>query len=149
MEKSKTYDTFIFREEWWRNIKMYPDTCREQIYDALCKYVFEGIEPEFDPMNAILTAVRFILNDIKSDKDHYANVCAKRSEAGKRHTGNQYTRETNGTNVPTTEQMEQMEQMPENMIMNRNIEEKEKQKDKSFSFSQKKEKIIFEFSLIL
>lgn len=131
---------------------MYPDTCREQIYDALCKYVFEGIEPEFDPMNAISTAVRFILNDIKSDKDHYANVCAKRSEAGKRHTGNQYTRGTNGTNgtnVPTMEQMEQMEQMPENMIMNRNIEEKEKQKDKSFSFSQKKEKIIFDFSLIL
>lgn len=151
MKNSKTYDTFIFRQSWWDQIKLYPDCNREKIYDALCKYVFEGIEPEFDPMDAISVATRFIISDIKTDKDKYEEVCTKRSEAGRRHTGNQYTR-------ARTEQTEQMEQMSQNGTNGTEYEydndkekgiENENEKDKSFSFSQKKEKIIFNFSMTL
>lgn len=157
MDNSKTRDTFIFREQWWRNIKMFPDRRREEIFDALCKYVFEGIAPEFDPMDAVSTAIHFIITDINDDKSKYDEVCAKRSEAGKRHTGNQYTRAngtngTNGTSVPMLEQNGTNGTNGTDSDYEYDCEyegENEKQKDKSFSFSQKKEKIIFDFSLIL
>lgn len=158
MKKSKTYDTFIFREAWWNQIKMFPDCRREEIYDALCKYVFEGIEPEYDPMNAVHTAIHFIVADINSDKGKYEEICAKRAEAGRRHTGNQYSRAqmeqagTNGTSVPKVEQMEQAGTNGSDNEYEYDYEkdiENENEKDKSFSFSQKKEKIIFDFSLIL
>ena len=160
MEKSKTYESFIFRETWWQNIKLYPETKRELIYDALCKYVFEGIEPEFDPMDAISTMIHFILKDIKGDKAKYEEVCSKRSEAGKRgnevrwHNQSQdIAKIANATNATGCESQKSQDiaKIADNMnndTMNKE-EENEKQKDKSFSFSQKKEKIIFDFSLIL
>ena len=156
MDNSKTRDTFIFREQWWRNIKLFPDCRREQVYDALCKYVFEGIAPEFDPMDAVSTAIHFIITDINDDKTKYDEVCAKRSEAGKR--GNEvrwHGQSQNVANIANAKSESQKSQKVAN-VADYDYEydceyegENEKQKDKSFSFSQKKEKIIFDFSLIL
>lgn len=157
MNNSKTYEHFIFRDSWWRTIKIYPTGKRELIYDALCKYVFEGVEPEFDPMDAISTAIHFVIMDIKGDKDRYNEVCAKRSEAGKRGNEKRWHNQSqdianvaNATNATICES--QKSQDIANVAIENEYEyegENEKQKDKSFSFSQKKEKIIFDFSLIL
>ena len=156
MDNSKKRDTFIFREQWWRNIKLFPDCRREQVYDALCKYVFEGIAPEFDPMDAVSTAIHFIITDINDDKTKYDEVCAKRSEAGKR--GNEVRWHGQSQKVANIANAKSESQKSQNVanIADYDYEydckyegENEKQKDKSFSFSQKKEKIIFDFSLIL
>lgn len=167
MKKSKTYDTFIFRESWWNQIKMFPDCRREEIYDALCKYVFEGIEPEYDPMNAVHTAIHFIVDDIKANKDKYDEVCAKRSEAARIRNEKYWSEHraanevakvasaTNATETPANE-VAKVAKVANGHDNDNEYEydyekdiENENEKDKSFSFSQKKEKIIFDFSLIL
>lgn len=161
MANKSKFESFIFRETWWQNAKAMQPQQRAEIYDAICRYVFEGIEPEFDPMSAVSMAVRFICTDIETDKAKYAEICEKRAEAGRRHRGNQYTfaSGTNGTNVPIavasgtngtngTDNDNDNEHDNDNELLNMS-NKKEKQKDKSFSFSQKKEKIIFDFSLLL
>lgn len=146
--KQKKHDSMVFHKAWWESIKIMPLTARTEIYDNICKYVFDGIEPNLDPMSAVSMAISFIRRDIDNDKARYAEICAKRAEAGRKHTGNQYTNGTNGTSVP------KMEQNGTNGTDNDNdndVKDKKRknEKDKSFSFSQKKEKIIFDFSLIL
>ena len=147
--KDRQRDNVIFRKAWWQSIKQLPSEARLEIYDHICKYSFDGIVPEYNPMSAVSVAFSFIKQDIDAAKDKYDDICSKRAEAGRRHTGNQYTRGTNGTNVPIKEQTEQTELYDNDNNNENENEEKEKQKDKSFSFSQKKEKIIFDFSLVL
>lgn len=147
--KDRQRDNVIFRKAWWQSIKQLPSEARLEIYDHICKYSFDGIVPEYNPMSAVSVAFSFIKQDIDAAKDKYDDICSKRAEAGRRHTGNQYTRGTNGTNVPIKEQTEQTELYDNDNNNENENEEKEKQKDKSFSFSQKKEKIILDFSLLL
>ena len=65
-------------------MKNLPNGCREEVYDAVCMYVFEGKEPTFDPMSATSMAVRFILTDVDRDKAKYAEVSERRAAAGRR-----------------------------------------------------------------
>ena len=144
--KDKAKDNVIFRRSWWQSMKNLPSDARLALYDTICKYAFDGVVPEFDPMSAVSVSFSFIKQDIDSAKEKYQSICEKRSEAGKKHSGNQYTNGTNGTSVP------KMEQNGTNGTDNDNdVKDKKRknEKDKSFSFSQKKEKIIFDFSLVL
>lgn len=148
--KQKKHDSMVFHKAWWESIKIMPLTARTEIYDNICKYVFDGIEPNLDPMSAVSMAISFIRRDIDNDKARYAEICAKRAEAGRKHTGNQYTYGTNGTSVPKMEQNGTNGTDNDNDNDNDVKDRKRKnEKDKSFSFSQKKEKIIFDFSLLL
>ena len=137
--KDKAKDNVIFRRSWWQCMKNLPSDARLALYDTICKYAFDGVVPEFDPMSAVSVSFSFIKQDIDSAKEKYQSICEKRAEAGKKHSGNQYTNGTNGTNGTDND----------NDNDNDNDIENEKVKDKSFSFSQKKEKIIFDFSLVL
>ena len=148
--KDKAKDNVIFRRSWWQCMKNLPSDARLALYDTICKYAFDGVVPEFDTMSAVSVSFSFIKQDIDSAKEKYQSICEKRAEAGKKHSGNQYTNGTNGTSVP------KMEQNGTNGTDNDNdndndIKDKKRknEKDKSFSFSQKKEKIIFDFSLVL
>lgn len=155
------YDSFFFRASWWQSMKNLPNGCREEVYDAVCMYVFEGKEPEFDPMSATSMAVRFILTDIERDKAKYAEVSERRAAAGRR--GGQ----AKAANVANAKH--NADETPQNVanlanVANATKEKKRKEKEgkevninnddnnSSFSFpadAEKKEKIIFEFSLVL
>lgn len=159
------YDSFFFRASWWQSMKNLPNDCRSEVYDAVCMYVFEGKEPAFDPMSATSMAVRFILTDIERDKAKYAEVSERRAAAGRR--GGQ----AKAANVANAKQ--NADETPQNVanlanVANATKEKKSKemnrkemigeennhseQNNSSFSFpadAEKKEKIIFEFSLVL
>ena len=155
------YDSFFFRASWWQSMKNLPNDCRSEVYDAVCMYVFEGKEPAFDPMSATSMAVRFILTDIERDKAKYAEVSERRAAAGRR--GGQ----AKAANVANAKH--NADETPQNVanlanVANATKEKKSKEKEEnemnitennnpsSFSFpadAEKKEKIIFEFSLVL
>lgn len=158
MAASDKYDSFFFRASWWQSMKNMLAQSRAEVYDAVCMYVFEGKEPEIDPMSATSMAVRFILTDIERDKAKYADVSAKRAAAGRKHKGNQYTQPeqaeqsdengTNGTNgTNAVKEKKRKEKEGKEVIIKDNNDN-----NSSFSFpadAEKKEKIIFDFSLIL
>ena len=102
--KDKAKDNVIFRRSWWQCMKNLPSDARLALYDTICKYAFDGVVPEFDPMSAVSVSFSFIKQDIDSAKEKYQSICEKRAEAGKKHSGNQYTNGTNGTSVPKMEQ---------------------------------------------
>lgn len=161
------YDSFLFRASWWQSLKNLPNYCRSEVYDAVCMYVFEGKEPAFDPMSATSMAVRFIITDLAYDKQKYAEVSEKRAAAGRRgaevtnqqkraKTANAASAETNADEQQ--KEVQQKRQMPaktanaSNRIEENRIEENRIENNSSFSFpadAEKKEKIIFEFSLVL
>ena len=102
--KDKAKDNVIFRRSWWQCMKNLPSDARLALYDTICKYAFDGVVPEFDTMSAVSVSFSFIKQDIDSAKEKYQSICEKRAEAGKKHSGNQYTNGTNGTSVPKMEQ---------------------------------------------
>ena len=161
------YDSFLFRASWWQSMKNLPNDCRSEVYDAVCMYVFEGKEPEFDPMSATSMAVRFIITDLEYDKQKYAEVSEKRAAAGRR--GGQ-AKAANVANAKKEQQETESERQNVANVANANfadnrIEENRIEQNSSnrlgnnqnnnpssFSFpadAEKKEKIIFEFSLVL
>lgn len=81
-----------------------------KLFDALLSYASDG--ENFDFGDDIVTAVAFdfFRAQIDTDADKYNEICKKRSDAGKKHRGNQYSKNgtngTNGANVPKVEQME-------------------------------------------
>ena len=77
-------ESFIFHKAWWDNTRHLPAQAKVEIYDSLFQYVFEGIEPEFDPMSAASMAFSFIKKHIDDDKTKYQKTCEKRAEAGRR-----------------------------------------------------------------
>ena len=81
---------------------------------AINNYVKDKTIPQFtDPMLSM--AFKFIKNKLDKDIEKWEQTKQARSEAGKKHKGNQYTNKsngTNGTNVP--KEMEQMEQVGTN-----------------------------------
>ena len=100
-------DSFVFRKEWRDAISDLPDDVRLEFYEAVTEY---GLTGEIPPMGKMATlAFNFVKYTIDRDAERYEETRRKRSEAGKKHKGNQYTNKngTNGTNVPTLEQMEQ------------------------------------------
>ena len=158
------YDSFFFRASWWQSMKNLPNGCREEVYDAVCMYVFEGKEPTFDPMSATSMAVRFILTDVNRDKAKYAEVSERRAAAGRRGG------KAKAANVANAKkELQEPENERQNVanlanVANATKEKKRKEKEgkevninnndnnSSFSFpadAEKKEKIIFDFSLVL
>lgn len=100
-------DSFIFYRSFHNQLKELDDESRLRIYDTIVEYMFEHIIPEFKGMeNAFWLGIKDILD---RDKARYDDMVQKRSEAGKKHKGNQYTLQsgTNGTSVPKTEQVSQ------------------------------------------
>lgn len=104
MKQEKGKKAFLYYFEWAEALLAMPDEIRLKIDDALKRYVLYQEEPT-DPM--VKYSV-FMIMRLKIDKDTamYAEKCEQisklRSEAGKKHKGNQY--------VSRLEQMEQMEQ---------------------------------------
>ena len=80
----KSKESFIFHKIWWENTRHLPTEARCEIYDTLFRYVFEGIEPTFDPLSAVSMACSFIKKHIDDDKAKYVATCEKRAAAGRR-----------------------------------------------------------------
>lgn len=161
------YDSFLFRASWWQSLKNLPNDCRSEVYDAVCMYVFENKEPAFDPMSATSMAVRFIITDLEYDKQKYAEVSEKRAAAGRR--GGQ-AKAANVANAKKEQQETESKRQNVANVANANfadnrieenrieqnssnrLENNQNNNPSSFSFpadAEKKEKIIFEFSLVL
>ena len=101
---SNKRNTFVFNVEWYNILRDYPAEVRLEVYDAMMEYVATGILADLKPMAKM--AFAFIKKEIDANIEKYNETCRKRSEAGKKHKGNQYG--TNGTSVPKVEQMEQV-----------------------------------------
>ena len=158
MASDNKYDSFLFRASWWQCMKNLPNECRSEVYDAVCMYVFEGKEPAFDPMSATSMAVRFIINDLEYDKQKYAEVIEKRAAAGRR--GAAVTNRQKSANSANDENERQKSansanasnRIEENRICSNRIEYNQDDNNSFFSLpadAEKKEKIIFDFSLVL
>ena len=158
MASDNKYDSFLFRASWWQCMKNLPNECRSEVYDAVCMYVFEGKEPAFDPMSATSMAVRFIINDLEYDKQKYAEVIEKRAAAGRR--GAAVTNRQKSAKTANAENERQKSaktanasnRIEENRICSNRIEYNQDDNNSFFSLpadAEKKEKIIFDFSLVL
>ena len=171
MASDNKYDSFLFRASWWQCMKNLPNECRSGVYDAVCMYVFEGKEPAFDPMSATSMAVRFIINDLEYDKQKYAEVIEKRAAAGRRgaavtnrqksansaNAENERQKSANSANDENERQKSAnsanaSNRIEENRICSNRIEYNQDDNNSFFSLpadAEKKEKIIFDFSLVL
>jgi hypothetical protein len=80
-----------------------PNEVRLEVYEAIIEYGTSGTHPSGLKQMAML-AFNFAKTTLDKDREKYEDTRKKRSEAGKKHKGNQYK---NGTSVPFDEQMEQ------------------------------------------
>lgn len=161
MASVKQYNkAFFFRASWWQSLKDLAPAARAEVYDTLCRYVFEGVMPKPDASSVASVAASFIITEIKQDVAKYEEISEKRAAAGRNHKGNQHTNK-----LEQTEQMEQMFQTEQNGTNGTNVgKEKEKEKEsivdkeietkreklKIFSFcKEKKRNILFQFSMTL
>ncbi len=103
-------DSFVFRKEWKDAISGLPDEVRLEIYEAIIEYGTTGKSSDLKPM--AMLALNLAKVTLDRDAERYEEKRKKRSEAGKKHKGNQYTKKngTNGTNGTKWNKMEQMEQ---------------------------------------
>lgn len=90
---------FIFHKSFYDSLKSLEEKDRLRFIEYIINYAFEGTEPELDGME--LTAWIVFKSKLDEDKEKWEYVRQIRSEAGKKHKGNQYTRGTNGTSVPS------------------------------------------------
>lgn len=85
-------ESFTFRKEWKSAIaELSPDE-RLEVYEAVIDYATTGIKPN-GMSDASSLAFRFIAADIDQDVQKYTETAKKRSAAGRKHRGNQYTRQ--------------------------------------------------------
>lgn len=85
-------ESFTFRKEWKSAIaELSPDE-RLEAYEAVIDYATTGIKPN-GMSDASSLAFRFIAADIDQDVQKYTETAKKRSAAGRKHRGNQYTRQ--------------------------------------------------------
>lgn len=96
-------DTLVFRKEWKDAMSGLPNEVRLEVYEAIIEYGTSGTLPSGLKQMAML-AFNFAKTALDRDREKYEDMKKKRSEAGKKHKGNQYK---NGTSVPFDEQMEQ------------------------------------------
>ena len=101
-------DSCIFRANWMRTAQTIRDLrTRCVFYEAVLQYALTGMKMEASPEISLALELIYSLIDIDREKDE--KKIEKRREAGRKHTGNQYTRlmeqnGTNGTSVPNLEQ---------------------------------------------
>ena len=159
----KSKESFIFHKIWWENTRHLPTEARCEIYDTLFRYVFEGVEPTFDPLSAVSMAFSFIKKHIDDDNAKYIQTCEKRAAAGRR---GGLAKQANAREQAKNDNSEQQtlanlanatfaKQTLANLADNDNEYEYDNENEKintDFLFLEgdgKKEKIIFDFSLIL
>lgn len=159
----KQYDSFVFYRAWWDAICNLPSDAVCEVMNIVCRYVFEGEQPSFDPMSSVSMAVQFIIKDIDGDKERYEDICRKRKEAGRK-GGNQriVNAQANQANACFAKQ-NQANQADKDIGYRNRIEDKDKgENNKGFSFcapynppegdgacAEIKEKEIFDYSLYL
>lgn len=152
----KQYDSFVFYRAWWDSICNLPSDAVCEVMNIVCRYVFEGEQPSFDPMSSVSMAVQFIIKDIDGDKERYEDICRKRKEAINKRWGNNNTSEYKRIQVNTKD-------TDKDIGYRNRIEDKDKgENNKGFSFcapynppegdgacAEIKEKEIFDYSLYL
>ena len=94
-------DSFVFRKEWKDAISGLPDEVRLEIYEAIIEYGTTGKSSDLKPM--AMLAFNFAKVVLDKDSERYEEIKKKRSDAGRKHEGNQYTGKK-GTNVQRMEQ---------------------------------------------
>lgn len=98
--------SFVFHKEWESMISGLPNKTRLTVYDAIMLYGLSGVVSKLDSIGDYVFSI--IKNDIDNDNHRKESIRRKRSEAGKKHKGNQHTNNaigTNGTSVPKMEQV--------------------------------------------
>ena len=100
MEKGKK--SFIMYLDYKEQLEDLSDKELGTLIRAIFQYIEDETEPSFK--GKLRIAFKFIRSTLDRDSQKWEDIKKKRSEAGKRHTGNQYTRQ----------KMEQMEQMEQN-----------------------------------
>lgn len=158
----KSKESFIFHKIWWENTRHLPTEAQCEIYDTLFRYVFEGIEPTFDPLSVVSMAMKFIKERIDADNNKYIATCGKRAAAGRR---GGLAKQANARKQAKSDNNEQQtlaniananfaKQTLANLADTDTDTESDTDTEKintDFLFleAEKKEKIIFDFSLIL
>lgn len=95
--------SFVFYNDWYDAIcEIDNRDVQLELFLAVARFALDEVEPED---KTVKTLFNFMLGQIKRDKVKYDINRKQRSEAGKNHKGNQYTRakekaEENGTSVP-------------------------------------------------
>lgn len=85
MASVKQYNkAFFFRASWWQSLKDLAPAARAEVYDTLCRYVFEGVMPKPDASSVASVAASFIITEIKQDVAKYEEISEKRAAAGRR-----------------------------------------------------------------
>lgn len=118
MQKSTTTESrksFVFYRDWFESLQPLNEADKLRMYQAICNYALNGKVPKKCDL-----AFNLIKATIDRDCQKWASTQKSRSEAGKRHTGNQYTRKN---------QMEQMEQTEHNVNVNVNVNENENENE--------------------
>ena len=119
-------NTFVFYRDWYDIIRQLDDKTAIDVCKAIMASAFED-----DYVSKELTTKTLMLAinpQIKRDIEKWNEVRSKRSDAGRKHRGNQHsvleqngTNGTNGTSVPNVPTMEQMEQDGTNGTVNVNV----------------------------
>ena len=101
--KDNSKKSFVYYLDWAEQLMSLPDTLRLKIDDAVRRYVLYGEEPT--DREVLYSMFGLMRMQIDRDVEKWNGIREKRSEAGKRHRGNQHTQRKK------TEQTEQMGQM--------------------------------------
>lgn len=100
--KDNAKKSFVYYLDWAEQLMSLPDTLRLKIDDAVRRYVLYGEEPT--DREVLYSMFGLMRMQIDRDVEKWKGIREKRSEAGKRHRGNQHTQRKK------TEQVEQMSQ---------------------------------------
>lgn len=100
--KDNSKKSFVYYLDWAEQLMSLPDTLRLKIDDAVRRYVLYGEEPT--DREVLYSMFGLMRMQIDRDVEKWNGIREKRSEAGKRHRGNQHTQRKK------TEQTEQMSQ---------------------------------------
>lgn len=88
-------DNFIFYRQWWESIRELEPDEQRQAYDAIMRFVFDGVEPTDKYIRAVTSLMR---STIKRDLDKYERVC-ERNRANGKHGGRPKKTETQKTDT--------------------------------------------------
>lgn len=89
-----TDKSFAFHARWFEVLFQLPTSTRLQVYDAIVEYALNG--SVCDMTSKAASAFDVIRKDIDLDKHRAESIRKKRSEAGKKHSGNQHSTSDKG-----------------------------------------------------
>lgn len=103
--KDNSKKSFVYYLDWAEQLMSLPDTLRLKIDDAVRRYVLYGEEPT--DREVLYSMFGLMRMQIDRDVEKWNGIREKRSEAGKRHRGNQHTQRKKTEQTEQTEQMSQ------------------------------------------